>query len=122
VENCWYARLICLSKPWTLWGSNPDRSNSLRSFAGKAEPLLKYGVLRSAVPLSAHSTGPLVLKGRWENLDASGAMALKMTQRDRSRRPSNEMGGIGLRENSLGTESRGKDLGGMGEHFAVGRR
>lgn len=40
------------------------RLNSRRSSAVNADPLLKYGWFRSAVPVRAHSRGPLVLRGR----------------------------------------------------------
>lgn len=51
-----------------LCGSRPDSSKSRRSSLVKAEPLLKKGWFRRTVPLRAHSSGPLVLRGRCANL------------------------------------------------------
>lgn len=64
---CWYALLTCSSSVAMCWGINPVRLNSFLSLAGKAEPLLKYGVFKSADPVNAQSWKPLVLNGRCPN-------------------------------------------------------
>ena len=64
---CWYALLTWSSSVAICWGINPVRLNSFLSVVGKAEPLLKHGVFKSADPTRAQSCGPLVLNSRCPN-------------------------------------------------------
>lgn len=58
------------------------RLNSRLSSAECAEPRLKYGVFNKTDPDTAHSIGPLVLRGRCENLGLASAGILAVVRND----------------------------------------